>query len=184
MIFTPLPLQGAYLISIEENADERGFFARMFCKDEFKALGLNDNWAQINNSYSKRRGTLRGLHLQRAPFAEVKVVRCLRGAVWDVIVDIRPTSKTFGSWYGLEINDDNRTMIYVPEGFAHGFITLTDHAEIMYLVSKPYSKTHEIGLQWNDSDIAIHWPISPSVLSDKDKCNFSLKDITHENLAL
>jgi dTDP-4-dehydrorhamnose 3,5-epimerase len=169
MIFTPLSLTGAFLVNLKILEDERGFFARYFCKTEYALHGLETNWVQINNSMSKHKGTLRGLHFQRNPKAEVKVVRCISGAIWDVIVDIRKDSVTYGKWFGTELNEDNRTMMYVPRGFAHGFISLTDYAEIIYLVSEFYSAEHEGTLRWNDEFHGIRWPTEVNNISEKDK---------------
>jgi dTDP-4-dehydrorhamnose 3,5-epimerase len=177
MIFHPLYLKGAYLIDLDKHEDERGFFSRLYCEKEFKKHKLASKWAQINNSYSEKKGTLRGLHFQRYPNAEIKLVRCVRGAVWDVIVDLRYQSNTFGNWYGAEINEDNKTMMYVPQGFAHGFITLTDHSEILYLVSNFHNQSLEDSLAWNDKDVGIKWPIAPLIISAKDQKNSSLKDV-------
>jgi dTDP-4-dehydrorhamnose 3,5-epimerase len=168
MKLTPTPLEGAYLIDLEKRGDERGFFARYFCKKEFSEASLNSDWVQINNSYSSEKGTLRGLHFQRQPASEVKLVRCIQGSIWDVIVDIRPTSPTYKGWFGTELSQDNRTMMYVPQGFAHGFISLTDDSEIIYLVSNFYDSSHERNLKWNDLDVAIEWPILPTVISERD----------------
>ena len=169
MYFTQIYLEGAYTIDLERREDERGFFARYFCEKEFAEIGLSTRWVQMNNSLSRERGTLRGLHFQCPPMAEVKVVRCLRGAIWDVIVDVRKESVTFGKWYGAELNEKNRTMMYVPEGFAHGFISLQRDSEILYMVSKSYAPDYEQTLNWNDQDVGIDWPIEPLVISEKDK---------------
>jgi dTDP-4-dehydrorhamnose 3,5-epimerase len=130
---------------------------------------LNPDFVQCNISFNKSKGTLRGLHLQKPPKAEIKVVRCLSGSIWDVIVDLREDSKTFGKWFSVGLNEYNRTMLYVPEGFAHGFISLTDNAEIFYLVSEFYFPDYERTLRWNDPLHGINWPITPNVISDKDK---------------
>lgn len=169
MIFKPLPLEGAHLIQLEKNSDERGFFARTFCKDEFKKAGLESDWVQVNNSLSREKGTLRGLHFQRPPESEVKMVRCIKGAIWDVIVDIRKGSKTYGKWVGAELNDENRDMMYVPMGFAHGFISLTEDSEILYMVSARYNPDLEGTLRWDDPFHGIEWPINPRIISEKDK---------------
>jgi dTDP-4-dehydrorhamnose 3,5-epimerase len=169
MIFTELPLKGAYSINLSKREDERGFFARFFCEKEFQEMGLNTQWVQMNNSLSKLKGTIRGLHFQYPPNAEVKLIRCFRGAIWDVIVDIRKKSDTYGKWYGIELNEENRTMIYVPKGFAHGFISLTDNSEILYMVSSEYSKESEGTLKWNDPFHGIEWPIDPVIISEKDQ---------------
>lgn len=168
MKFNQTPLQGAFTIDLEKRGDDRGFFARMFCENEFSAAGLETRFVQINNSLTGRRGTLRGLHYQLPPAGEVKVVRCVRGALWDVIVDIRPGSPTFGKWYGAELTAENRRMMYVPRGFAHAFLTLEDDTEAVYLVSAFYAPDRERGLRWNDPAINVDWPEAPTEISQKD----------------
>jgi dTDP-4-dehydrorhamnose 3,5-epimerase len=167
--YTKTSLSGAFLIDLEPRSDERGFFSRYFCKNEFDNKGLNTTWVQINNSMTQKRGTVRGLHLQSDPYAEVKLIRCFRGAIWDVIVDLRRHSPTFGKWFGFELNESNRTMLYVPQGFAHGFISLMDESECIYLVSNYYSSSHERTLMWNDPDVGIEWPIEMTYISEKDQ---------------
>lgn len=169
MIFNQTPLDGSYTIEIEKRGDDRGFFARLFCEREFAQHGLEARFVQINNSLSAKRGTLRGLHYQLPPAAEVKVVRCVRGALWDVILDLRAGSPTFGKWFGSELSADNRRMMYVPRGFAHGFITLTDDAEAIYLVSDFYSPDNERGVRFDDPGHEIAWPINPAEVSEKDR---------------
>jgi dTDP-4-dehydrorhamnose 3,5-epimerase len=169
MIFTETPLRGAYLIDLEKRGDDRGFFARAFCEREFGALGLATRFVQVNNSLSAQRGTLRGMHYQLAPKAETKVVRCVRGSLHDVVLDLRPGSPTFGRSFGAELSAENRRMMYVPKGCAHGFVTLTDDTEAVYLVDEFYSPEHERGVRWNDPRFSIPWPIEPRVLSDKDR---------------
>jgi dTDP-4-dehydrorhamnose 3,5-epimerase len=169
MKYTETPLRGSYLIDLQPVTDERGFFARYYCEHEFQAQGLNTIWLQINNSLSVETGTLRGLHFQKKPNTEVKMVRCLQGAIWDVIVDVRAGSITFGKWFGAELTAQNRTMMYVPEGFAHGFISLRKNSEILYLVSESYSPSSEVTLSWNDPLVNIRWPIKPKFISEKDK---------------
>ena len=132
MIFESTPLKDNFIINLEKKEDERGFFARYFCQKEFAKLGLNTTWLQINNSASKITGTLRGLHFQREPNSEIKLIRCLRGSIWDVVVDLRHESQTFGKWFGKKLSGDNRTMMYVPKGFAHGFISLEPNSEILF----------------------------------------------------
>lgn len=176
MNFQETFLEGNYLIHLEKSEDERGFFARYFCEKEFFKKGLNTIWLQINNSMSKNIGTLRGLHLQKAPHAEVKLIRCLKGKVWDVVVDLRKESKTFGKWFGAILSDENRTMMYIPKGFAHGFISLEPDSEILYLVSNFYTPQSEETLLWNDPHVAISWPLQPSIISDKDNNAKPLKD--------
>jgi dTDP-4-dehydrorhamnose 3,5-epimerase len=168
MKFYETPLEGARIIELERRGDDRGFFARYFCEREFTAAGLETHYVQINNSLSARKGTLRGLHYQLPPAAEVKIVRCVRGALWDVIVDLRPDSPTFKNWFGAELNDDNRLMMYVPRGFAHALVTLTGSAEAIYLVSDFYAPEQERGVRWNDPAIGIDWPIEPTEISAKD----------------
>ncbi len=168
MKFTPTPLAGAYLVDLEKRGDDRGFFARVFCEREFADHGLPTDYVQVNNSLSADKGTLRGMHYQLAPHAETKVVRCVRGALWDCLVDLRPDSPTFKQWYGAELSAENRSMMVVPKGFAHGFITLTDDAEAFYFVDEFYAPEHERGVRWNDPEFGIEWPIEPVVLSDKD----------------
>lgn len=169
MIFTPAPLAGAYVIEMEKRGDDRGFFARAFCEREYAAHGLSTRMVQMNNSLSVKKGTLRGMHYQLAPRSETKVVRCLRGALHDVILDLRPGSSTFGKSFGVELTADNRKMLYVPKGFGHGFVTLQDDTEAFYLVDESYSPEHERGVRWDDPRFAIEWPVRPSVMSEKDR---------------
>jgi dTDP-4-dehydrorhamnose 3,5-epimerase len=166
--FHPTPLNDAYLIELERRGDDRGFFARFFCEREFAEMGLVAHFVQVNNSLSAKKGTLRGLHYQLSPSAEAKVVRCLRGSIWDAIVDLRLSSSTFGKWFGTEIDEDNRLMMYVPRGFAHAILTLADDTEALYLVSDFYAPDKERGLRWNDPKFAIEWPITPTEISAKD----------------
>jgi dTDP-4-dehydrorhamnose 3,5-epimerase len=168
MKFLPTPLPGAYLIELERRGDDRGFFARLFCEREFAAAGLEPRFVQANNALSKAKGTLRGMHYQLGDAAEAKVVRCIRGAVWDVILDLRPNSPTFGKWFGAELDDENRMMMYVPRGFAHGLITLRDDTEALYLVSNYYAPEQERGVRWNDPRFGIQWPIAHTEISPKD----------------
>jgi dTDP-4-dehydrorhamnose 3,5-epimerase len=167
--FTPLPLKGACLVDLEKRGDERGFFARFFCEKEFAEHGLNSRFLQINTSTSSRGGTLRGMHYQLPPSAEAKVVRCIRGALFDVILDLRPRSATFGEWYGARLDAENRTMMYVPEGFAHGFVTLEPDTEVLYLVTAAYSPDRERGVRWDDPRFRVEWPVPPTEISVKDK---------------
>lgn len=168
MIFQKTDLEDAYLIQQESKSDERGFFARAFCAREFAQHGLANGIAQINNSLATKKGTLRGFHYQLPPKSETKIVRCIRGALFDVIIDLRPGSPTFERHYGAELSADNRTMMYVPKGFAHAFITLTDDCEAFYLVDEFYSPDSERGIRWDDPKFAIEWPIRPTVISEKD----------------
>ncbi len=168
MKFLTTPLQDAFLIEPERRGDDRGFFARCFCEREFHDAGLETRFVQMNSSLSSRRGTLRGLHYQLTPAAEVKVVRCISGALFDVIVDIRPDSATFGSWFGTELTSENRLMMYVPRGFGHAVLTLRSDTEIFYMVSASYSPENERGLRWNDPRFSIQWPCAPTEISPKD----------------
>jgi dTDP-4-dehydrorhamnose 3,5-epimerase len=168
MKFLPTPLVGACVIELEKRGDERGFFARLFCEREFGAAGLDTRFVQINNSLSKDKGTLRGMHYQLGEAAEVKVVRCVRGGLWDAILDLRPQSPTFGQSFGAELSAENRRMMYVPRGFAHGLLTLEPETEALYLVSALYAPERERGIRWNDPRFSIAWPAEPKVISDKD----------------
>jgi len=168
MIFNETPVIGARLIELEKRGDARGFFARMFCEQEFTAAGLEARFVQANNSLTAEAGTLRGLHYQLPPAAEVKLVRCVRGALWDVVLDLRPDSPGFGRWFGAELSAENRRMMYVPRGCAHGFLTLSRDAEAIYLVSAFYAAAEERGVRWNDPRFAIDWPLTPTTISDKD----------------
>jgi dTDP-4-dehydrorhamnose 3,5-epimerase len=169
MTFDETPISGAWLVGLERRGDERGFFARLFCTEEFAAHGLATSFVQVNNSLSVERGTLRGMHYQLPPAAEVKLVRCVRGALLDVVLDLRPESPTFRSWYGAELSAENRLMMYVPGGCAHGLLTLEPDTEAVYFVTAPYSPEHERGVRWNDPEFGIEWPFEPKVLSDKDR---------------
>jgi dTDP-4-dehydrorhamnose 3,5-epimerase len=168
MIFRPTALDGAWLIELEPNEDRRGFFARSFDAREFEARGLRGTVAQCNVSHNRRRGTLRGLHLQLPPAAETKLVRCTRGAIHDVIVDLRPGSATYLRHYGVELSAANRRQLYVPELFAHGFLTLDDDTEVSYQTGEFYTPGQEAGLRWDDPALGIRWPAAVEVLSDKD----------------
>lgn len=169
MIFTETPIPGVYVVDLERRGDDRGFFARAFCEREFAAHGLATRFVQANDSLSAQRGTLRGMHYQLAPRAETKLVRCIRGALYDVVLDLRPGSPTFGKSYGTELTAANRRMMYVPKGFAHGFVTLEDDTEAFYLVDEPYAPEQERGVRWNDPRFGIRWPVEPAVISDKDR---------------
>jgi dTDP-4-dehydrorhamnose 3,5-epimerase len=169
MIFTPTPLLGAYLIDLEKKGDDRGFFARTFCENEFSERNLVRHFCQVNNSLSAQKGTLRGMHYQLPPKAETKIVRCIRGALFDMIVDLRDGSPTFGKSFGAELSAENRRMMYVPKGFAHGFLTLADDTEAFYFVDEFYAPDHERCIRFNDPKFAFQWPAAPTVISDKDK---------------
>lgn len=169
MIFRDTSLPGAFVVDVEPRSDSRGFFARSWCRQEFESHGLVTDFPQANLSVNPTRGTLRGLHYQRAPFEEVKLVRCTKGALYDVIVDLRPRSPTFRRWYAVELSADNHRALYVPKDFAHGFQTLTDNTEAQYMVSAYYQPGSEAGLRYDDPSLEIHWPLPVSKISDKDK---------------
>lgn len=168
MIFSETELAGAYTIDLEPHSDERGFFARSFCADEFAAHGLEHRWAQSNVSFNAERGTLRGMHWQIPPHQESKLVRCTTGAIFDVIVDVRPGSPTIGRWIGVDLSATNRRMLYVPGGFAHGFLTTADKTEVFYEMSSPHVPDAARGFCWNDPRVAIEWPEPVRVVSDRD----------------
>ena len=168
MIFKKTKLEGAFVIEVQKLVDERGYFGRSWCKKEFETHGLNANVVQANVSYSKTKGTLRGMHYQVAPYSETKTIRCMSGSIYDVIVDIRPESPTFRQWIGVELSQVNGLMLYVPEGFAHGFVTLEDHTSVHYLVTAYYTPGAEGGLRYDDPMFNIEWPINPTVVSEKD----------------
>lgn len=169
MKFVETSLKDAYLIDLDLKEDQRGFFARLFCAEEFQELGLESNFVQVNNSASSQPYTLRGMHYQIAPSEEVKIVRCIQGSIYDVIIDIRPASPTFKQAFGAVLNSNNRTMMYVPRGFAHGFLSLEPYSELLYLVSTPYSKEAERGIRWNDPSFKIAWPHAPKYISERDQ---------------
>jgi dTDP-4-dehydrorhamnose 3,5-epimerase len=169
MKFHSLPLKNAYKIELTPIQDDRGLFARTFCKNEFEAIGHHKEFVQFNHSVNKLKGTLRGMHYQVAPYTEVKLIRCIRGKVFDVIVDVRKGSATFLHWTGVELSEDNRLMMYVPEGFAHGFLTLTDHAELLYHHTEFYTPAADRGIRFDDPQINIQWPATIEIISDKDK---------------
>jgi len=168
MKFTPLPLAGSFQIDLEKREDNRGFFARQFCQKEFIANGLNTEWVQMNISHSVQRGTLRGLHFQRPPKAEIKMLRCLKGCIFDVIVDLRQSSDTYGHWYGVELSDTNRRLLYIPQGFAHGFQTLSPNTELLYWHSEFYSPEHEGGVNLQCGKLNINWPLPVTEISNRD----------------
>jgi dTDP-4-dehydrorhamnose 3,5-epimerase len=169
MIFTETRLAGAFVIDMERLSDERGFFARSWCEDEFAAHGIHMSSLQANVSSNPKRGTLRGMHYQNAPHGESKLVRCTRGAIYDVIIDLREESPTYGQWIGEELTADNFRMLFVPERFAHGFITLEDMTDVHYQMSAKYVAGAEGAIRWNDPAIAIKWPLEPTLLSTKDR---------------
>lgn len=172
MVIEETTLPGVHLIELERREDERGFFARAWCEREFEAAGIGTRWVQANLSYNGKKGTLRGLHFQRAPHTEVKLVRCIRGAVYDVVVDMRPESPQYRKWAAFELTADNRRMLYVPEGFAHGYQTLTDDAELFYQVSAFYCPEASTGVRWDDPALAIDWPACERRILSKQDMSF------------
>ena len=168
MKFTSTILAGAFVVEMEPREDERGWFARSFCKNEFEQIGHTQEWVQMNHSVSNEKGTLRGLHFQLPPYRETKMVRCIRGVVLDVIVDLRRDSPSFLSYFAQELSAENRKMLYIPEGFAHGFQTLTDNAELIYLHTEFYRPNAEGGLRYDDPALGIHWPLTVAIVSERD----------------
>jgi len=170
MIFTETKLRGAFIIEIEKLEEEHGFFTRTWCEKEFESYELISHFVQCNINYSKKKGTIRGLHYQKQPYEEVKLIRCTKGAIFDVIIDLRPTSLTYTQWISVELTADNRRMLYVPKGFAHGFQTLDDDTEVFYPASQFYTPGAELGVRWNDPMFGIKWPhpLDP-IVSDKNK---------------
>ncbi len=179
MKFTETELSGSFVIEVEKIEDDRGFFGRLWCDEELKKYNLNTNIVQANISLSKKAGTLRGLHFQKSPYQETKLLRCTKGAVYNVIIDLRPESPTFKKWFGVKLTEDNHKMIYVPENFANGFLTLEDNSEVYYMVTQFYNKESESGIRWNDPAFNIKWPREISEISEKDikQANFNIKDI-------
>jgi dTDP-4-dehydrorhamnose 3,5-epimerase len=168
MIFTPARVAGVFIIDVEPRRDQRGFFARTFCAEEFTAHGLKSNVAQCNVSFNHRRGTVRGMHYQIPPVAETKLVSCIRGAIYDVIIDLRPSSPTYKSYLGIELTAENHRSLYIPEMCAHGFQTLTNDAEVLYLMGEFYYPQYQRGARYNDPAFGIEWPLSVGVISDQD----------------
>lgn len=169
MVFKETRLQGVYIIESEAIADERGFFARTFCRDEFESRGILFDIVQCNISCNKKRGTLRGMHYQTKPHEEAKLLHCMRGAMYDVVLDLRPDSSTFKQWTAIELNSEMKKMVYIPKGCAHGFQSLEDDTEVFYAMSHPYHPESSRGLRWNDPAFAIQWPIDRQVMSFKDQ---------------
>jgi dTDP-4-dehydrorhamnose 3,5-epimerase len=168
MTFSQTPLIGSYVINLSAFNDERGWFARTYCENEFKEIGHDARWVQINHSYTAKKGTIRGMHFQLPPFREIKMVRCVRGKVFDVIIDLRKDSVTFLQWYGVELSPGSLNMIYIPEGFAHGFQTLNDDSELIYHHSEFYTPGAEGGIKYDDPAIQIKWPLEVTSVSERD----------------
>lgn len=169
MIFEETRLKGSFVIDLEKREDERGFFARSWCENEMKIMGLNTKICQSNISFNKSKGTLRGMHYQIPPHQEAKYVRCTKGSIFDVIIDLRKDSPTFKKWFGVELSQENYKMLYVPEDFAHGFITLEDNCEISYLMTEFYVPDAGATIRWDDPMFNIKWPTKPIIISEKDK---------------
>ncbi|MCX6006126.1 MAG: dTDP-4-dehydrorhamnose 3,5-epimerase [Chloroflexi bacterium] len=169
MIFKEIELKGAYIIELEPLKDERGYFARTYCQNEFRQNGLELTIMQCDVSYNRKKGTLRGLHYQSAPHEEVKLVSCTRGSMYDVIVDIREQSPTYCRWLAVELTEQNRKMLYIPKGFAHGFQTLADDTAVYYQMSEYYHPGLARGIRWNDSALGINWPVKISIMAAKDR---------------
>lgn len=168
MIFTPASLAGSYIIDLEPREDERGWFARYYCKNEFQKIGHTKEWVQMNHSVTNKKGSVRGMHFQVHPYKEIKMIRCIAGSVYDVIVDLRKGSGTFLKWTGVELSATNKKMLYIPEGFAHGFQCLEDNCELIYLHSEFYKPGSESGIRYNDSIVNIQWPLPLTVISPRD----------------
>jgi dTDP-4-dehydrorhamnose 3,5-epimerase len=176
MNFIETPLEGAFIVDLALHQDDRGFFARSYCSEEFAAKGLGPPLLQCSVSYNTLKGTLRGMHYQGAPYEEHKLVRCTGGAIFDVIVDIRRDSPSYRRWFGTHLNSENRRALFIPPGFAHGFVTLSDHAEVYYMISVPHAPEFGRGFRWNDPAFAIEWPVAPRVISARDAA-FGLLDV-------
>lgn len=169
MKFTETPIRGAFLIDVEPVEDERGFFARTYDAGELRRRGLEPHVEQCGVSFNRRKGTLRGMHYQRPPYAETKLVRCTHGAVYDVVIDLRPSSPSFRQWFAAELTAHNHRMLYVPEGLAHGFQTLEDESEVSYQISAPHHPQAAAGVRWNDPAFAIRWPLEVTVVAGRDR---------------
>ena len=179
MLFTETKLRGAWIIDLERLEDERGFFARSWCRREFEKHGLNPQLVQCNISFNSHKGTMRGMHYQVKPYEEAKLIRCTTGSIYDVIVDIRPHSPSYKQYLGIALTPENHKMLYVPEGFAHGFLTLEDNTEVFYQMSEFYAPDHARGFRWNDPVFGIEWPANVQVISDRDRDypDFNVKEL-------
>ena len=177
MIFSETSISDCLSIELERRGDDRGFFARFFCDEEFAEAGYPMKVVQANDSFSADLATLRGMHYQVGVGSETKIIRCLRGAIFDVVIDIRPSSPSYMKWEGFSLDEENRKMVRVPKGCAHGFLTMEPDTEVFYLVDSPYSPNAERGIRWNDPAFGVHWPMEPKVQSDKDAnwANFQIE---------
>lgn len=169
MIFSPTTLEGSYVIDLEPYQDSRGWFARFYCKNEFEQIGHTKEWVQMNHSVTYAKGALRGMHFQKSPYREIKMVRCIAGEVFDVIIDLRKNSETFLNWFGAELSSANKRMLYIPEGFAHGFQCLSDNCELIYHHSEFYKPASEGGIRYDDPLVNIEWPLPVAELSERDR---------------
>jgi dTDP-4-dehydrorhamnose 3,5-epimerase len=176
MTFTPTPLQGSFVIEPNVLTDERGWFARFYCKNDFQEIGHQKEWVQLNHSVTNKKGTIRGMHFQLNPFREIKMVKCIVGAVYDVIVDVRRESATFLEWFGVELSASNKKMLYIPERFAHGFQCLQDHCELIYHHTEFYAPNSEGGIRFDDPKINIQWPLPVSLVSSRDSAHLLVDD--------
>jgi dTDP-4-dehydrorhamnose 3,5-epimerase len=177
-------MKDVFEIVLNPHLDGRGFFMRTFDRNIFEKAGINYHWLQENHSRSENKFIIRGLHFQFPPFAETKLIRCIKGAVWDVFVDLREASDTFGQWDSIELSEENKKMILIPRGFAHGFCTLSDISEVVYKVDNFYSKENEAGVIWNDPDLKIRWPVQDPILSEKDKQNMTFREFIKSHKAI
>jgi len=184
MEFKELKIPGVFEIGFDPKLDERGSFMRVYDVKEFERLGLHKDWVQENQSLSLKKGTIRGLHFQRQPFSETKLVRCIRGSVFDVCVDLRSGSDSFGSWVGIELSERNYKSLFIPRGFAHGFCTLSDECEVQYKVDNYYQPSYENGLFWNDPELHIDWPVTDPIVSMKDREAMSFKEFKEKYQAI
>jgi dTDP-4-dehydrorhamnose 3,5-epimerase len=180
MRIEPLTLAGLCLVHPDRHQDARGFFARTFCRETFVRHGLEDCSLQCSISYNRSRGTLRGMHFQTSPHAETKLVRCSRGRAFDVVVDVRQRSPTFGQWFGVEISVENGLAVYIPHGFAHGFMSLEDETDLLYQMAEPFVPAAASGFRWDDPDIGIEWPIPPMVISERDASLPLLRELSYD----
>lgn len=181
MKFIETTLPGSYVVELTPMSDNRGWFARTYCKQTFQQIGHSAEWVQLNHSFTVKKGSIRGMHYQVRPFAEIKMVRCIAGAVFDVIVDLRKDSSTFMKWFGAQLSASNKHMMYIPAGFAHGFQALTDDAELIYHHSEYFTPNAEAGIRYNDAAIGIEWPLPVADLSDRDR-NHPIIDSTFKGL--
>lgn len=184
MEFVERKIKGVIEVSLKPITDERGFFMRVYDVESFNKYAINNNWVQENHSFTQKKGTIRGLHFQFPPYSETKLVRCIKGAIFDVFVDLRIGSKTFGQWDSIELSEKNKKMILLPKGIAHGFCTITNNCEVLYKVDNFYSKENESGLLWNDKDLSIKWPVRTPILSEKDKLNITFREFANSHQSL